>query len=99
MRANRCEDVLAELSKRFDMVIVDSPAIGVVSDAMALVPLVSAILAVGGVGKTTRDGATGFVEQLDLTGNRPLGLIATMTSSDRRQYSYYSRQPRTLLRR
>ncbi len=99
LESEQMRDVLAELSKRFDMVIVDSPAIGVVSDAMALVPLVSAILAVGGLGKTTRDGATGFVEQLDLTGNRPLGLIATMTSSDRRQYSYYTRQPRTLLRR
>ena len=91
-------DVIAELSRRLRIVIVDSPAIGVVSDAMALVPLVSAILAVGGLGKTTRDGATGFIEQLDLTGNRPLGLVATMTPSDRRQYSYY-RQPRTLLRR
>jgi capsular exopolysaccharide synthesis family protein len=98
LESEQMREILAELSKRFDMVVVDSPAIGVVSDAMALVPLVSAILAVGGIGKTTREGATGFVEQLDLTGNRPLGLIATMTASDRRQYSYY-RQPRALLRR
>jgi capsular exopolysaccharide synthesis family protein len=98
LESQQMKDVLAELSKRFDMVIIDSPAIGVVSDAMALVPLVSAILAVGGLGRTTREGATGFVEQLDLTGNRPLGLVATMTPPDRRQYSYY-RQPRTLLRR
>jgi capsular exopolysaccharide synthesis family protein len=98
LESEQMRDVLAELSKRFDMVVVDSPAIGVVSDAMALVPLVSAIVAVGGLGKTTREGATGFVEQLDLTGNRPLGLVATMTPTDRRQYSYY-RQPRTLLRR
>jgi capsular exopolysaccharide synthesis family protein len=98
LESEQMREVLAELSKRFDMVIIDSPAIGVVSDAMALVPRVSAILAVGGVGKTTRDGATGFVEQLDLTGNRPLGLIATLTPSTRRQYSYY-RQSRTLLRR
>jgi polysaccharide biosynthesis transport protein len=99
LESEQMRELLAELSKRFDMVVIDSPAIGVVSDAMALVPLVSAILAVGGIGKTTREGATGFVEQLDLTGNRPLGLVATMTASDRRQYSYYTRQPRTLLRR
>jgi polysaccharide biosynthesis transport protein len=97
LESEQMKDVLAELSKRFDMVIVDSPAIGVVGDAMALVPMVSAILAVGGLGKTTREGATGFVEQLELTGNRPLGLVATMTAPDRRQYSYY-RQSRTLLR-
>lgn len=99
LESEQMRELLAELSKRFDMVIIDSPAIGVVSDAMAVVPMVSAILAVGGIGKTTREGATGFIEQLDLTGNRPLGLVATMTSTDRRQYSYYTRQPRTLLRR
>lgn len=98
LESEQMQAVLAELDKRFDMVVIDSPAIGVVSDAMSLVPKVSAILAVGGVGKTTREGATGFVEQLDLTGNRPLGLIATLTSSTRRQYSYY-RQSRPLLRR
>ncbi len=98
LESEQMREVLAELSKRFDMVVIDSPAIGVVSDAMALVPKVSAILAVGGVGKTTREGATGLVEQLDLTGNRPLGLIATLTPSTRRQYSYY-RQSRPLLRR
>jgi capsular exopolysaccharide synthesis family protein len=98
LESEQMQEVLAELAKRFDMVVIDSPAIGVVSDAMALVPKVSAILAVGGVGKTTREGATGFVEQLDLTGNRPLGLIATLTPSTRRQYSYYH-QSRPLLRR
>lgn len=98
LESEQMQEVLAELAQRFDTVVIDSPAIGVVGDAMALVPKVSAILAVGGVGKTTRDGATGFVEQLDLTGNRPLGLIATLTPAIRRQYAYY-RQPRTLLRR
>jgi polysaccharide biosynthesis transport protein len=99
LEGERMNEVMAELSRRYDMVVIDSPAIGFVSDAMSLVPKVSAILAVGGIGKTTRDGATGFVEQLELTGNRPLGLIATMTPSTRRQYSYYSQSRPPLLRR
>ncbi|MGH3429951.1 MAG: hypothetical protein ACRDQZ_20680, partial [Mycobacteriales bacterium] len=78
--------------------IVDSPAIGAISDAMALVPKVSAILAIGGIGRTTRVGAKEFVDQLALTGNRPVGLIATFTSPNRTQYSYY-RPSRALLRR
>jgi succinoglycan biosynthesis transport protein ExoP len=94
----RMRVILAELGERFEMVIIDSPAVGYVSDAMTLVPLVSAILAVGGLGRTTREDAKGFVDQLSLTGSRPLGLIATMTSSNRSQYAYY-RAPRTLLRR
>jgi succinoglycan biosynthesis transport protein ExoP len=99
LESERMEEVLAELGRRFEMVVIDSPAIGVVSDAMSLVPRVSAILAVGGIGRTTREGATGFVEQLELTGNRPLGLIATMTPSTRRQYAYYSQSRPPLLRR
>jgi len=91
-------EVLAELGDRFDLVVVDSPAIGVVSDALALVPQVSAILAVGGIGKTTRDGGRRFVDQLALTGSRPLGLIATFTPARRGQYAYY-RQSAALLRR
>ena len=94
----RMQEVLLELGERFEMVVIDSPAVGYVSDAMTLVPLTSAILAVGGLGRTTREDAKGFVEQLSLTGSRPLGLIATMTPSSRTQYAYY-RAPRTLMRR
>ena len=36
------------------MVVIDSPALGVVSDVLALAPLVSKILAVGGVGNHPR---------------------------------------------
>jgi len=94
----RMQEILTELSERFEMIVIDSPAVGYVSDAMTLVPLVSAILAVGGLGRTTREDAKGFVDQLSLTGSRPLGLIATMTSSNRSQYAYY-RAPRKLMRR
>lgn len=97
LESERMRQVLSTLESGFDMVIVDSPAIGVVSDAMALVPLVSGSLAVGGLGKTTREGAQGFVEQLELTGSRPLGLIATMTQVSRNKYTYY-RKSSTLTR-
>ena len=89
LESDRMRTVMTELREKFDTVIVDSPAVGVVSDAMALVPLTTAILAVGGLGKTKREPAERFVDQLNLTGNRPIGLVATLTSSSRGQYSYY----------
>jgi Mrp family chromosome partitioning ATPase len=98
LESEQMRAVLTELEQRFDFVVIDSPAIGIVSDAMALVPLASAILAVGGIGKTTREGGRRFAEQLTLTGSRPLGLIATFTPADRNQYAYY-RQSRALFRR
>ncbi|HWN72722.1 MAG TPA: polysaccharide biosynthesis tyrosine autokinase, partial [Solirubrobacterales bacterium] len=89
LESERMREVLTTLRERFDVVVVDSPAIGVFGDAMALVPLVAGSLAVGGLGKTTHEGAQGFVEQLELTGNRPLGLVATMTAASRNKYAYY----------
>jgi succinoglycan biosynthesis transport protein ExoP len=89
LESDRMRDLLVELAERYEYVIIDSPAIGVVSDAMALVPQVSGILTVGGIGRTTREGAARFMEQLQMSGNRPLGLIATMISARSSQYAYY----------
>lgn len=98
LESERMKELLTELTGRFSTVVIDSPAVGVVSDALALAPQVSAILAVGGVGKTTRDGAKGFVDQLALTGNRPIGLIVTFVQSSRNQYAYYRRSASLLSR-
>jgi succinoglycan biosynthesis transport protein ExoP len=98
LESDRMREVFRELSDRFEMVVVDSPAIGVVSDAMALVSLTSGSLALGALGRTTREGAQGFVEQLELTGNRPLGLVVTMTDESRNKYASY-RPSGTLSRR
>lgn len=89
LESEQMQATLKALGERFEMMIVDSPAIGAISDAMALVPTVSAILAIGGIGRTTRVGAKEFVDQLALTGNRPVGLVVTFTSPSRTQYSYY----------
>jgi succinoglycan biosynthesis transport protein ExoP len=89
LEGNRMKEVLEELGERFETIVVDSPAVGFVSDAMTLVPLCSAVLTVGGVGRTTREDASAFVDQLSLVGARPLGLIVTMTQANRSQYNYY----------
>jgi capsular exopolysaccharide synthesis family protein len=96
LESERMREVFNELTERFQMVVIDSPAIGVVSDAMGLVSLASGSIAVGALGRTTREGARGFVEQLELTGKRPLGLVVTMTTESRNKYSYYRRPPGAL---
>jgi len=80
-------------------VIFDTPAFGVVSDAMAMVPLATAILAISGIGKTTHAAAREFVDQMSITSRRPLGLIVTMTGKNRAHYGYYRPSGRLLLRR
>jgi Mrp family chromosome partitioning ATPase len=77
--------------------VIDTPALGTVSDALILAPLVSQVVAVGGLGATSRDGVRAFIKQFALTKKQPSGLIVTMTDVDRSQYAYYNR-PKSLLR-
>lgn len=91
LESARMQALMEELQGRFKIVIIDSPALGVVSDALALAPYASEVLAVGGIGRTTRDGALAFMKQLALLGKPPVGMVATFTKRDRSRYSYYHR--------
>lgn len=84
-------DLLIKLQERFRIVIIDSPALAAVSDALALVPEVSAVVIVGGLGKTTRDAGRGLSKQLSLLGTKPIGVIANFTEPERGKYSHYYR--------
>jgi capsular exopolysaccharide synthesis family protein len=91
LESARMQSLMEELQARFKVVVVDSPALGIVSDALALAPFVSEVVAVGGVRKTNRDGARNFVKQLSLLGKKPVAVIATFTDPDRKRYAYYKR--------
>lgn len=91
LESERMQALMGELQSRFKIVVIDSPALGVVSDALALAPFVSEVLAVGGVRRTTQDGARAFIKQLSLLGKTPVGVIATFTDPDRKRYNYYKR--------
>jgi capsular exopolysaccharide synthesis family protein len=91
LESERMQSLMSELQGRFKVVVIDSPALGIVSDALALAPFVSEVLAVGGIRKTTRDGAREFVKQLSLLGKKPVGVIATFADPDRKRYAYYQR--------
>lgn len=91
LEKDRMKALMSELSERFAMIVIDTPAVGVVSDALAVVPTASQIVAVGGVGRTNRDEAGNFMKQLSLLGQTPIGLVATMTAPEKRQYAYYRR--------
>jgi len=86
------ESVLRVLEDRFGTVIIDSPALAMVSDALALVPTVSGVIMVSGVGQTSRDAALGARKQISLLGGRILGVVANFADSQPRG-GYYYHQP------
>jgi len=91
LEAPRMAETLAELRERFEFVIIDSPALGAVSDALALVPDVSEIVIVGGLGKTTRDAARDLMQQLAFLEREPVGVIVNFAEAERAKYSHYYR--------
>jgi Mrp family chromosome partitioning ATPase len=91
LESERMRGIIAELQSRFDVVIIDSPALGVVSDTLALVPEVDTVVVVSGLGTTTRDGARKFMKQLSIIGVEPAGVIANFTKVERGGYAYYQR--------
>lgn len=93
LESDRMRLLIQELQERFDVVILDSPALSVVSDGLALVPDVSRVVVVSGLGQTTREGVKSFIKQLSLLGTQPIGVIANFTEVERGGHSYYYRPP------
>jgi capsular exopolysaccharide synthesis family protein len=91
LESERMHALMEDLQDRFKVVIIDSPALGVVSDALALAPYVSEVLVIGGLRRTTYEGARNFIKQLGLLGRKPAGIVVTFTDPDRKRYSYYQR--------
>lgn len=82
--------LLHELERRYDIVLIDSPALVTVSDALSLVPETSGVLVVSGLDRTTRRAALDLRKQLALLRGRPLGLVANFWTSQKSEY-YYDR--------
>ena len=93
LESERMRRVLDELEQRFDLVLIDSPALSVVSDAWALVPHVSGILVVGALNYTTRDAAAEFTKQTTLLGGRMFGLAANFARAEKTPYRYRYGEP------
>lgn len=91
LESDRMREALVELEERFRLVILDSPALSAVGDALALVPQVSGVIVVGGLGKTTRDEAAELAKQFSLLERRPIGIAANFTDPERAKYSHYYR--------
>jgi tyrosine-protein kinase len=91
LESQRMAEVLAELQDNFRYVILDSPALGAVSDALALVPEVSEVVVVGGLGRTTRDAARDLSKQFSLLNRLPVGVIVNFAEAERAKYSHYYR--------
>jgi Mrp family chromosome partitioning ATPase len=82
------EELLERLRARFDLVIIDTPPLSEVSDALALVPYVAGVLIVSRLGHTTYDSAGQLRKQLALSGHGAFGVVANYAPVERSSYYY-----------
>ena len=85
-------EVLAQLGERYDLVVIDTAPVGVVSDAFPLLHKVDGVIVVARIGETTRDAAERLREQLDRLDAPVLGVVANAIKLSRRRkygYGYY----------
>ena len=85
-------EVLSQLSERYDLVVIDTAPLGVVSDAFPLLHEVDGVIAVTRLGQSTRDSAERLREQLSRLEAPVLGVVANgikVRRGGKYGYGYY----------
>jgi Mrp family chromosome partitioning ATPase len=86
----RARSVVAELLEAYDLVLIDSPPLLVVSDALGLIPSVDGVVLVTRIGMTTRDAASRVLSLLARVPDVPiLGVVANDLAARRLGGSAY----------
>lgn len=89
LMSKRFEAVLAELSMRFDRIILDSPPVQAVTDAVVLSKVVDGVILVVRADKTLREDVRRSAKQIRDVGGRLFGaIINEIETGDRSYYSY-----------
>jgi succinoglycan biosynthesis transport protein ExoP len=89
LESERMREIIRDAEDEYDLVIVDTPPTSVVSDAIPLVKLVSGVIVVSRLGRSTRDAARRLREQLELLDAPVLGVVANFVPSAPGYYGYY----------
>jgi len=91
LMSNRFETVVAELSKRFDRIIFDSPPIQVVTDGVVLSKHTDGMILIVKAEQTLRDELKRSARHVRNVGGTIFGVIVNGIEPDSRSgYSYYS---------
>src|SRR5690606_11847856 len=86
----RMGELMAELRKRYDVILVDSPPLGVGADALVLGCLATNMLLLLRSGSTHRDFAQARLEPLGRLPLRLLGAVLNDYQPDRLGANYYA---------
>ena len=89
LNSNRLKELLHQLKQRFDIILIDTPPVGVVTDAAILSTLVDGTLMVIASHQTESDQAVRAMKLLQTVGAKVLGTVLTKVPADRKGYYGY----------
>jgi succinoglycan biosynthesis transport protein ExoP len=90
LMSHRFEKILAELNQRFDRVILDSPPLQPVTDAVLLSKQTDGVILVVQAGKTLRDDIKRSTNKIRSVGGTIFGVIVNAIEASDRDGYYYS---------
>jgi Mrp family chromosome partitioning ATPase len=76
----------------FDFIVLDCPPALVVADAMALAPLVDAVLVVADARESDRDDVSRLKEELEQVGGKIVGAVLNRSKQASTSSYYYEHQ-------
>ena len=88
----RMEALLKKMRENYDYIILDTPPIGVVTDAAVLAAQTDGVLVVVRTGQSERGPVTQAVEQLEYGNARILGFVMTCVPLEDTNYAYSKRR-------
>lgn len=92
MDSNAMREFLKEQRDVFDFIILDCPPALVVSDSLALAPLIDAVLVVADAKVTDRDSVDHLRDQLEQVGGKIVGSVLNRSADATRSSYYYDYQ-------
>lgn len=90
LMSKRFATVLEELGKRFDTVILDSPPLGAVTDAVVLSKQTDGVILVVHASKTLRDEVKRASRQIKHVNGQIIGIVLNQLDAKDHRYGYYN---------
>lgn len=85
----RMKEILSQARQTYDFVIIDTPPVAAVSDALVISTLVDGTMVVVAHGRTKRDVVQKSVEGLRKVRGNVLGVVLNKVPDDNEEYHYY----------
>jgi capsular exopolysaccharide synthesis family protein len=89
LESEEMASLVRDASRDYDLVVLDTPPVNVLADAIPLMRKASGVIVVSAIGQSTRDDVTSLRQQIDKLGIPALGAVANKVEAKGGRYGYY----------